>query len=73
MICPVCGLELGVERRADELMLTYGVNDWAAGCRHRAAGDPASCAYLLPLILKELPKSTSFRSRTTEEESRPAC
>ena len=64
MICPVCGLELGVERQGDELVLTYTWKEWAARCRSRARGDPVSCAILRPTILKMLPeaKTTPFRS-----------
>ena len=50
MLCPVCQLELGVERRADELVLTYTWKEWAARCRNRARGDPVSCAMLRPII-----------------------
>jgi hypothetical protein len=64
MLCPVCQLELGVERRADELVLTYIWKEWAARCRSRARGDPVSCAMLRPIILNLLPeaKAAPFRS-----------
>ena len=62
MRCPVCQLELGVERRADELVLTYSFLEWAAACRSRAGGDPVWCGHLLPTILEQLPKSTPFQS-----------
>jgi len=64
MICSVCQLELGIERRADEVVLTYSFKDWAARCRCRAEGDPAWCGHLLPHILKQLQESkvTPFRS-----------
>ena len=64
MICPVCRLELGVERRADELVLTYRFEEWSAGCLCRARGDPAWCGHLLPRILQQLQgsKVTPFRS-----------
>ena len=65
MRCPVCELELGVERRADEVVLTYSFKDWGQRCRYRAGGDPVWCRHLLPVIL-ELPKSTPFRSETRE-------
>ena len=71
MICPACRLELGVERRNDEVVLTYSVKEWTARCRCRQRGDPASCAMLRPTILQLLPetKATPFRSepRTKDE------
>ena len=30
MRCPVCKLELGVERRANEVVLTYSFKDWGS-------------------------------------------
>jgi hypothetical protein len=54
MICPVCKLELGVERRADEVVLAYSFKDWGERCRCRAGGDPVWCGHLLPTILKQL-------------------
>ena len=57
MKCPVCQLELGVERRAGELVLTYNWNEWVARCRNRARGDPVSCAILRPTILEMLPET----------------
>ena len=76
MICPVCRLELGVERRADELVLTYRFDEWTAGCRCRARGDPAWCGHLLPHILNLLPESkvSPFRSepRAAEQHRRGA-
>ena len=59
MRCPICQLELGVERRADELVLNYSFKEWAAGCRCRERGDPVLCCNLLPTILKMLPESQS--------------
>jgi hypothetical protein len=64
MRCPICQLELGVERQAAEVALTYSFSDWEQHCHHRAAGDPVWCGHLLPTILKQLPKSTPFRSQT---------
>ena len=32
MRCPVCQLELGVERQAGEVVLTYSFKDWAERC-----------------------------------------
>ena len=72
MRCHVCGLELGVERRADELVLMYSFNEWAALCRCRTGGDPVSCAILRPIILKQLPeaKATPFRSEPRKRDER---
>ena len=64
MRCPVCKLELGVERRANEVVLTYCFKDWGQRCRCRAGGDPVWCGHLLPTILEQLPKSTPLRSET---------
>jgi hypothetical protein len=69
MRCPVCELELGIERRTDEVVVTYHFEDWAQRCRCRSRGDPVSCAILRPSILEQLPKGTSFRSRTMEGRS----
>ena len=57
MRCPVCQLELGIERRAGELVLTYSFKEWLAICLCRDRGDPVFCGNLLPTVLKELPKS----------------
>jgi len=54
MHCPVCQLELGVERRAGELVVTYSVRDWEQRCRCRQRGDPVVCDNFLPTILKLL-------------------
>jgi hypothetical protein len=63
MICPVCKFELGVERRADEVVLTYSFVEWAAVCPSRALVDPVLCDHLLPTILAQLPKSTDPRTK----------
>ena len=70
MICPVCQLELGVERREGELVLTYSFKEWVADCRSRAGGDPVSCAILRPTILKLVPedKTTPFRSEPRKKD-----
>ena len=52
MICPACQLELGVERRADELVITYSFMDWAASCHCRERGDPVLCCKLMAAIMK---------------------
>jgi hypothetical protein len=70
MRCPACQLELGVERRADEVVLTYSFKVWEQHCHHRAAGDPVWCGHLLPTILKQLPNSTPFRSQTHAKDDR---
>ena len=62
MRCPVCQLELGVERQAGEVVLTYSFGDWVQRCRHQRS-DPVLCANLMPTILALLPeKATPFRS-----------
>jgi hypothetical protein len=72
MRCPICQLELGVERRADEVVLTYSFKDWEQRCRYRAGGDPVSCAILRPTFLELLPetKATPFRSETRAKDER---
>ena len=69
MRCPMCELELGVERRAGELVLTYSLKELAAaGCRAR--GDPARCCHMLPTILTMLPecKAAPFRSEPRKKD-----
>ena len=62
MLCPVCQLELGVERQAGDVVLRYSLKDWADRCSYQQ-GDPVLCAHLMPTILKLLPeKATPFRS-----------
>jgi hypothetical protein len=61
MICPVCQLELGAERQAGEVVLTYSLNDWVQRCRYQR-GDPALCSNLMPTILELLTQSNSARS-----------
>ena len=58
MRCPVCQLELGVERQAGEreLVLKYSFKDWVERCGHQR-GDPMLCANLMPTILELLKKS----------------
>jgi hypothetical protein len=70
MICSVCQLELGVERGANEVVLTYCFKDWEQRCRCRQRGDPVSCAILRPTILELLPgtKATPFRSETRAKD-----
>ena len=60
MICPICKLELGVERPEGEVVLTYSLKDWA-GCTYRG-GNPVLCPNLMPTILKLL----SGRASATE-------
>ena len=52
MICPVCKLELGVERRAGELVVTYSLRDRKPGCP--SSDNPVLCSNLLPTILTML-------------------
>jgi hypothetical protein len=62
MRCPVCQLELGVERQAGEVVLTYSFGDWVQRCTYQW-GAPVLCANLMPTILELLPeKGTPFRS-----------
>jgi hypothetical protein len=62
MRCPVCQLELGVERQAGEVVLTYSLKDLAERCSYQR-GDPVLCANLMPTILELLPeKATPFRA-----------
>jgi len=72
MLCPVCQLELGVERRAGELMLTYSFRDLKARCLFGDRGDPVFCCHLQPRILQELPESkvTPLRSRGHAKEQK---
>jgi len=67
MRCPTCGLELGVERRADELVVTYSFRDWKPRCPN--PGDPVLCSNLLPTILSMLtygkPDGTGEQQRRT--------
>ena len=71
MHCPVCELELGVERLGGELVLTYSFKEWTAGCRCPARGDPALCGHLLPTILEQLQgcKVTPFDRHLSREGS----
>jgi hypothetical protein len=59
MRCPVCQLELGVERQAGEgdLVLKYSFKDWVERCGHQR-GDPMLCANLMPTILELLLKQS---------------
>lgn len=69
LICPACLLELGVERRADEVVLTYSFKNWEQHYHCRAEGDPVLCGNVLPTILRMLPaaKTTPFPSATCDE------
>jgi hypothetical protein len=62
MICPVCGLELGVDRQVSdgEVVLTYSLKDWAERCRYQR-GDPALCTNLKPTILELLTAKRAIR------------
>jgi hypothetical protein len=52
MVCPVCKLELGAERRAGELVVTYSLRNRKPGCP--SSDDPVLCSNLLPTILTML-------------------
>jgi hypothetical protein len=54
MICPTCRLELGIERRADELVATYDLEAFRLQCACRELGDPLLCGNSLPTVLKLL-------------------
>ena len=56
MICPVCQLELGVERRAGELVVTYRFGDWRQQCP--CPDNPVMCSNLLPTILNRCSESS---------------
>jgi hypothetical protein len=57
MICPVCQLELVVDRQAGngEVVLTYTIKDWGERCRGQR-GDPVLCTNLMPTIFALLPQ-----------------
>ena len=61
MRCPVCQLEICVERQAGEVVLTYCFKDWAERCRYQR-GDPILCANLMPAILELLPQTKPLLS-----------
>ena len=63
MICPVCQLEVGVERREGELALTWNMEDWKKSCVARDRGDPVLCTNLLPTIIKMLAKGEASTAR----------
>jgi hypothetical protein len=70
MICPVCRLELGVERQAGEIVLTYSFGDWVQRCTNQR-GAPVLCANLMPTVLGLLPgKATPFRSEPRQADER---
>ena len=52
MICHGCRLELGIERRAEEVVVTYSYRDWKPAMP--SPDDPALCSNLLPTILARL-------------------
>jgi hypothetical protein len=54
MRCPVCQLELGIERRDGEFTLTYNLSDWSKRCPCRDRGGPVLCSNLMPTVLKSL-------------------
>jgi len=51
MLCAVCQVELGIECREGEVVLTYNSKDWRARCAYRDRGDPVLCSNFLPTIL----------------------
>jgi hypothetical protein len=68
MICPVCRLELGVERQAGEVVLTYRFGDWVERCSYQR-GDPVLCANLMPTILELLPETKTAPFRSVPKEA----
>ena len=73
MRCPGCQLELGIERRADELVVTYSFKDWtAAGCHCRERGDPVLCCKLLPAIVKLMANGKATSAETGKPSKRRA-
>src|SRR5262245_5068640 len=65
MICPVCRLEVGLERRAGELALTWSAEDWSKRCLSRDLGDPVLCKNLGPAIRELL---SERKVRATEDK-----
>jgi len=59
MICPVCKMELGIERREGELVLRWNVEDWRKRCANRDRDDPVLCSNLSPTIMKMLTKDST--------------
>ena len=59
MICSVCQLELGIERREDELLLG-DFRDWRTRCVSLDRGDPLMCKNMRPTILKMLPDAITL-------------
>jgi len=49
IVCPTCQFQLGIERRGDEIVLTYDVDDWTARCTS-PYGDPALCDEFRPIL-----------------------
>jgi hypothetical protein len=60
MICSVCQLELGIERREGELLLSWDFRDWRTRCVSLDRGDPLMCKNLTPIILKVLPNAITL-------------
>jgi len=63
MICPACRLELGIERRADELVATYDLEEFRLRCACRELGDPLLCSNLLPTVPKLLESNVASRAK----------
>jgi hypothetical protein len=66
MPCPLCQVELGIERREGELVLTYNFKDWRTHCACRDRGDPVLCSNLLPTILTLLTEGRATPLGTVE-------
>jgi hypothetical protein len=65
MNCPVCQVQLGIERRADEVAVKYDLKDWSMRCPFRDRGDVLLCSNLLPVILELLTEKLLTGSKVT--------
>jgi hypothetical protein len=63
MNCPVCQVQLGIERRVDEVAVEYDLKDWIMRCPFRDRGDALLCSNLLPIILKSLTEELLTESK----------
>jgi len=71
MICPVCRLELGVERREGELVLTYSVGDWRVRCANVDRGGPVLCSSLRSALLTQLTEGKVTLLRKPKPQNGP--
>ena len=54
LTCPVCWLEIAIERLSGEITLKYSVPEWKAQCTSQLGDGPALCVNVRPLILELL-------------------